>query len=61
MARRRWALLLLLVPVLAVLITPLYNRRDPAIAGVPFFVWYQFAAVLLGGAATGLVYHLRGE
>jgi hypothetical protein len=27
---------------------------------VPFFVWYQFAAVLFGGVVAGVVYVLRG-
>jgi hypothetical protein len=27
---------------------------------VPFFVWYQFAAVVFGGLVTGVVYLLRG-
>ena len=58
--RRPWALLLLLLPVAAVVYPPLYNRRDPSLAGVPFFVWYQLAAVVFGGVVTGVVYLLRG-
>ncbi|MGH9092778.1 MAG: DUF3311 domain-containing protein, partial [Acidimicrobiales bacterium] len=38
----------------------LYNRVDPRLAGVPFFVWYQFALILVGGVVTGVVYLLRG-
>ncbi|MBV8080837.1 MAG: DUF3311 domain-containing protein [Actinobacteria bacterium] len=57
--RRRWSLLLLLLPVAAVLYPPLYDRRNPAIAGIPFFVWYQIAAVVFGAVVTGIVYLLR--
>lgn len=58
--RRPWALWLLVIPALTVLYPPLYSHRHPEIAGVPFFVWYQLAAVVFGGAVTGLVYALRG-
>jgi Protein of unknown function (DUF3311) len=58
--RRAWALWLLLLPMLAIAYPPLYSRRDPAVAGVPFFVWYLIVAVVFGGAVTGLVYALRG-
>lgn len=42
--------LLLLVPYLAVLWVPSYNRADPAIAGIPFFYWYQMLWIALGAA-----------
>jgi len=58
--RRRWALLLFLLPLAAVFYPPLYDRRTPTLGGVPFFVWYQLAAVVFGGVVTGLVYMLRG-
>jgi hypothetical protein len=57
---RRWALLLLLLPIAAIIYPPLYDHRRPTLAGVPFFVWYQFAAVVFGGLITGVVYLLRG-
>lgn len=59
--RRRLSYLLFLIPVAAVVYPPLYDRRDPAIGGVPFFVWYQLAAVVLGGVVTALVHHLSAE
>ncbi len=58
--RRPWSFLLLLIPMLAVAYPPLYSRRDPAIAGIPFFVWYLILAVVFGGAVTAVVYLLRG-
>jgi len=48
--------LLLLVPYLAVLWPPFYNRTDPAIAGVPFFYWYQMLWVVLGACVLIPVY-----
>lgn len=43
----RWWLLLLLIPFVALLWVPFYNRVEPAIFGIPFFYWYQFAWVIL--------------
>ena len=58
--RRRWAYALLLLPIASIVYPPLYDHRDPALAGIPFFVWYQFVAVVFGGLVTGIVYLLRG-
>ena len=46
----RWALsiVLLLLPFVAVLWTPLFNRVTPEVAGIPFFYWYQLAWIPLG-------------
>jgi hypothetical protein len=57
---RRWVVWLLLVPLAIVIYPPAYSHRHPAIAGVPFFVWYQILAVVAGAAVTGLVYLLLG-
>jgi hypothetical protein len=45
--RLRWnnRNLLLLIPLL-VLLTPLYNRIEPRLFGMPFFYWFQFALLL---------------
>ena len=37
---------LLILPAVAPLLTPLVNRVEPALLGVPFFFWYQFACAL---------------
>ena len=58
--RRRWALLLFLLPLAAALYPPLYSRVHPTLGGVPFFVWYQLAVVVFGAVVTGIVYVLRG-
>ncbi|MEU4689526.1 DUF3311 domain-containing protein [Actinoplanes sp. NPDC023714] len=42
---RHWQWLLVL-PVAAPLLTPLANRIEPALLGVPFFFWYQFACAI---------------
>lgn len=53
--RSRWNWLLV-VPLLAVLYPPLYNRTTPELAGIPFFYWYQLAAVVIGVTCTLIVY-----
>jgi hypothetical protein len=53
--RSRWNWLLA-VPLLTVLYPPLYNRATPELAGIPFFYWYQLAAVAVGVACTYVVY-----
>jgi hypothetical protein len=57
----RWALLLLILPLAAVLWPPLFNRDHPTLIGMPFFVWYQLAGVAVGGIVTGIVYELSGR
>ncbi|ASR38739.1 hypothetical protein BAY61_31270 [Prauserella marina] len=51
---RPWNLLLL-VP-LWILFTPLYNRHDPELFGMPFFYWFQFVGIAIGVTCTSLVY-----
>ena len=58
--RRRWALILFVLPIAAVIVPAVYSRISPELGGVPFFIWYQFAAVVFGGVITGIVYLLRG-
>jgi Protein of unknown function (DUF3311) len=45
--RSRWWLLLLLIPFVALLWVPFYNRIDPVLFSIPFFYWYQFLWVFL--------------
>ncbi|GAB3480524.1 DUF3311 domain-containing protein [Amycolatopsis cihanbeyliensis] len=47
--------LLLLIPFW-ILITPLYNRADPELFGMPFFYWFQFVGIAIGVLCTVLVY-----
>ena len=39
--------LLLLIPFIATLWVPFYNREEPALWGFPFFYWYLFLWLLL--------------
>jgi hypothetical protein len=54
MRRRAWYLLLVL-PFVGTLIPPLYNRAAPALAGLPFFYWYQLVWVVVTAALLGIV------
>jgi hypothetical protein len=58
--RSRWNWMLLL-PLLAVLYPPLYNRADPALFGIPFFYWYQMAIIPLSVGCTLLAYRRGGR
>jgi hypothetical protein len=53
--RSRWNWLLLL-PLVVTLYPPLYNHTDPELAGIPFFYWYQMAAIAVGVTSTYVVY-----
>jgi hypothetical protein len=47
---------LLLLPLLATLYPPLYNRIEPRLFDIPFFYWYQLAAISIGVICTLIVY-----
>jgi hypothetical protein len=49
---------LLVLPLLATLVPPLYNRVDPTLFGIPFFYWYQLAAITIGVITTFVVYRV---
>ncbi len=53
----RWSAwnLLLLIPLLW-LLTPIYNSSGPALFGMPFFYWFQFAGIPVGVACTSILY-----
>jgi hypothetical protein len=53
---RRWINLLLVVPFIAVLWVPFYNKIEPRFLGIPFFYAYQLAWVWLGAGLTWIVY-----
>ena len=52
-SRLRW---LLLAPFAAMLDVGSYNRIRPALAGIPFFYWYQLLWILIAAAIIFLVY-----
>ena len=47
---------LLLLPLVLTLFPPLYNHMDPRLFDIPFFYWYQLAAILLSVVVTLVVY-----
>ncbi len=49
---------LLLLPLVATLIPMLYNRTSPELFGIPFFYWYQLAAISIGVTTTLVVYRI---
>ena len=56
--RRRFhpVYLCLLLPFIADLWVPFYNRVEPTLIGVPFFYWFQLLMVLVGAALTAIIY-----
>jgi hypothetical protein len=53
---------LLLVPLLGVLIPPIYNGASPELIGIPFFYWYQMVWIPISVFCTVVVYRkTRGD
>ena len=44
------------MPLVLTLFPPIYNSIDPTIGDVPFFYWYQMAAIVVSVVITLLVY-----
>jgi hypothetical protein len=57
---RGWYLLLL-IPFVATLWVPFYASAEPAIAGIPYFYWYQFLWVPISAVITAVVYFATRE
>jgi len=57
--QRRWFLLLLLIPFIALLWTPFYNSYDPMLFNIPFFYWYQMLWIVLTALLITIVYFAR--
>ncbi|WP_069437707.1 DUF3311 domain-containing protein [Methyloceanibacter methanicus] len=55
---RFWPRLLLIIPLALVAWVPFYNRIEPTLLGVPFFYWYQLAAIIAGAVVVMGVYYL---
>ena len=52
---KHW-LWLLVLPWIAVLWVPFYNKIEPVLWGFPFFYWYQLLWVLISAVLTAIVY-----
>jgi hypothetical protein len=48
--------LLLLIQFIPALWVPFYNHAEPAVAGIPFFYWFQLALILVSAVVTAVVY-----
>ncbi|HSU03990.1 MAG TPA: DUF3311 domain-containing protein [Acetobacteraceae bacterium] len=59
MKRWHWTRILLIIPFIAVLWVPFYNRTEPTLWSFPFFYWYQLLWILLSVLVVGLVYVLE--
>jgi Protein of unknown function (DUF3311) len=58
---KRWYWLLL-VPLVGVLIPPIYNSASPELIGIPFFYWYQMVWIPISVLCTVVVYRkTRGD
>lgn len=55
--RSRWNWLLF-VPIVLPLLTFLFNSDEPRLFGFPLFYWLQLAFIIVGVAATTLVYRM---
>ncbi len=42
--------LVFLIPCVALLLPPFFNNDNPALAGMPFFYWYQLVWLLVTAA-----------
>jgi uncharacterized BrkB/YihY/UPF0761 family membrane protein len=49
---------LLAIPVLALMIVPIYASEDPHLWGFPFFYWYQLLWVFISAVLVSICYRL---
>jgi len=47
---------LVIVPLVAMLWVPSYNKKEPELFGFPFFYWYQLLWVFITGVMTVIAY-----
>jgi Protein of unknown function (DUF3311) len=50
--------LLLLIPYIAILYVPFYNRVEPTLFGFPFFYWYQLLWIPLASILVFTLYRI---
>jgi len=53
--------LLLLIAIVLPLAVPIYARRSPALAGIPFFYWYQMLWVPVTSFLIWIAYVVVGR
>lgn len=49
---------LLVIPYLAVLWIPSFNRLEPTLFGMPFFYWYQLLWVVISSVLIAVVFRV---
>ncbi|QNE37312.1 DUF3311 domain-containing protein [Leifsonia shinshuensis] len=49
---------LLVIAIVLPLVVPIYARSEPALAGIPFFYWYQMLWVLIDSGLLWICYAL---
>ena len=54
-ANKSW-LWLLVIPWIAMIWVPSYNKVEPQLGGFPFFYWYRLFWVLVSAGITAVVY-----
>jgi hypothetical protein len=54
----RWPLLFLLIPFVALLWPPFYDKADPQLFSIPFFYWYQLLCIILTALLTIVAYFM---
>ena len=52
------ALVLVLIPVVALMLVPTYTKQTPRLWGFPFFYWYQLMWLFLGTGCVVAAYYL---
>ena len=55
---RKWLLILLIIPFIALLYPPFYNHPDPTFIGIPFLYWYSLLWIILTAILTAVLYFL---
>ncbi|MGH8212158.1 MAG: DUF3311 domain-containing protein [Rhodanobacteraceae bacterium] len=53
---RKFLPLLLLLPFIALLAVPFYNRSEPTVAGFPFFYVWMFVWIVLAALLTWIAF-----
>ncbi|HEY6434354.1 MAG TPA: DUF3311 domain-containing protein [Acetobacteraceae bacterium] len=56
MQPRYWIRVLLIIPFVAMLWVPFYDRTEPTLWSFPFFYWYQLLWILISAVVIGVVY-----
>jgi len=59
-SRRGWNWLIA-IPIVLPLLTPVYNRVEPQLWGIPFFYWYQLGCGLVTIVVLTVVFQMTKD